>query len=204
MSPLEPTAQRIVDSAVQLAAAGGFQGVRLRDVAQHSGVSLGSVYRYFESKEDMLLAALERETHKMMSVMRQYPAPGETPAARVDYFFGLATRGLVSEPHFARAVLRSLTSADPVLTEKVARFHSTVTQMITEALRGPSDSGVLEPSASEIQIGMMLQRLWFASLVGWMGGIHDDEAVIQQMQHAARVIIVGVRNTFSPDDEKLP
>ena len=62
---MEERARRIVDSAVELAEEGGFEGVRLRDVASHAGVALGTLYRRFRSKEDLLIAALERETRDL-------------------------------------------------------------------------------------------------------------------------------------------
>ncbi len=56
---MEERSRRIVESAVELAEKGGFEAVRLRDVASHAGVALGTLYRRFRSKEDLLLAALE-------------------------------------------------------------------------------------------------------------------------------------------------
>jgi AcrR family transcriptional regulator len=50
--------RRIVDAAVELAESGGFEAVRLRDVAERSDVALGTLYEYFRSKEDILLLAL--------------------------------------------------------------------------------------------------------------------------------------------------
>ena len=47
--------ERIIDATVELADEGGFEAVRLRDVASASGVALGTVYRNFTSKEDLLV-----------------------------------------------------------------------------------------------------------------------------------------------------
>ena len=41
-------------AAIELAERGGFEGVRLRDVAAHADVALGTLYRRFRSKEDLL------------------------------------------------------------------------------------------------------------------------------------------------------
>ena len=42
-SPMEERAQRIVDTAIELAERGGFEAVRLRDVAADAGVALGTL-----------------------------------------------------------------------------------------------------------------------------------------------------------------
>ena len=44
--------------AVRLAEQGGFEAVRLRDVASHAGVALGTLYRYFGSKDHLMASAL--------------------------------------------------------------------------------------------------------------------------------------------------
>ena len=57
--------RRIVDAAVDLAEKGGFEAVRLRDVAEQSDVALGTLYKYFRSKEDILLFALNEEIERL-------------------------------------------------------------------------------------------------------------------------------------------
>ena len=58
---MDERARRIVETAVELAEKDGFQAVRLRDIAAQADVALGTVYRRFKSKEDILLAALGLE-----------------------------------------------------------------------------------------------------------------------------------------------
>ncbi|MGH0031401.1 MAG: helix-turn-helix domain-containing protein [Myxococcota bacterium] len=56
---MEERSRRIVGAAIELAEQGGFEAVRLRDVAAQANVALGTLYRRLRSKEDLLLAALE-------------------------------------------------------------------------------------------------------------------------------------------------
>ena len=42
---LEERARRIIETTIELAEQGGFEAVRLRDVAAHAGVALGTLYR---------------------------------------------------------------------------------------------------------------------------------------------------------------
>ena len=53
---------------------GGFEAVRLRDVASASGVALGTVYRNFSSKEDLLVGALSREMLLLQKAIRRRPS----------------------------------------------------------------------------------------------------------------------------------
>ena len=49
---MDERAQRIVSTAMALAAKDGFAAMKLRDVAAHAQVALGTVYRRFRSKEE--------------------------------------------------------------------------------------------------------------------------------------------------------
>ena len=64
MPEVEERTRRIVETAVELAESGGFEAVRMRDVAAHAGVALGTFYKRFRSKEDLLVAALEMESDR--------------------------------------------------------------------------------------------------------------------------------------------
>ena len=51
--------QRVIDAAMALGLEGGYEAVQMRDVAARADVAMGTVYRYFTSKDHLLAAALE-------------------------------------------------------------------------------------------------------------------------------------------------
>jgi AcrR family transcriptional regulator len=192
---MEERARRIVESAVELAEKGGFEAVRLRDVASHAGVALGTVYRRFRSKEDLLLAALELEMVDLDRRVAQKPSQGESPLARITSFFQVATRALCRRPQLARALLRAVASGDEELTQKVAAFHTQMEDWITDALRGEAAcTSQAIPSEQERALAYSLQLVWFASLVGWSGGLHGQAGVIAHTRTAAELMLRGVGN----------
>ncbi len=172
--------QRIVDAAVDLAEKGGFEAVRLRDVASVSGVALGTVYRHFRSKEDLLVGALSREMEALEKAIRRRPPRGKTELERTHAFFRAANRGVLSRPNFARAVIRALATGHPEMHEATAAFHDRNTALIADAIRGDG-----EVTARDRQIAQVLQKVWFASLVGWVGGLYDESGVLDHMRQAA-------------------
>lgn len=180
---------RIVAHAIGLAEEGGFEGVRLRDVAARAGVALGTVYSRFKSKEDILIAALEEEIERFQGLMERHPAEGETGGDRVSFFFTAASRALFMRPAFARAVLRAVAVGEPDLAVRVEAFHGVVTRMVIASYRG--EVADFEPTERERELGFLLQQLWFASLVGWMGELHDEQTVIRQMRGAVELVLRG-------------
>lgn len=186
---MEERARRIVESASALAEEGGFEAVRLRDVAARSGVALGTLYSRFRSKEDLLVAALEQEMRRLEEAVAHVDAPGDTPTERVANLFQVLTRALTARPNFARAVLRSVASGVPESAEKVTRFHGRMLALLVCAIRGGTmqlDSPLTE---EETELGGLLQEIWFAALVGWTGGQRSAEDVVTHMGMAARRLL---------------
>lgn len=187
---MEERSRRIVDAAVELAEKGGFEAVRLRDVASHAGVALGTLYRRFRSKEDLLVAALEHETHDLERRILQRPPRGENPLERVMAFFTVATRGLFRRPNLARALIKAAASGEPDLASQVAQFHDRMEHLMLVAIRGSAE-GVENVSAVEHRLTDSLEGIWFSLLVGWSGGLHSQAVVIEKMQGSAELLFRG-------------
>jgi AcrR family transcriptional regulator len=192
---------KILDVAVALAEEGGFDNVRQRDVAAKAGVALGTLYKSFRSKEDILTAALEREAEMLERRMEAKPAVGSTRIERVDNFFSIVTRGLCRKPKYARAVLRAMASGEPEVAGKVAAYQERIAGLIIAAMRGVgrlsySDAKASPPTKKEATSAFALQQYWFASLVGWSAGLNSVNDVVEQIRMMATVLERGI------DDEK--
>lgn len=67
----------VIHSALDLVAEHGFHGAPMAAVAERAGVAAGTIYRYFESKDDLIRAVfrfLEEEMHAV--VLEGYPEGG--------------------------------------------------------------------------------------------------------------------------------
>lgn len=188
--------RRIVDAAVVLAERGGFDAVRLRDVAESSDVALGTLYKYFPSKEAILLYAVNEGNEGLERLMVDEPPVGDTPALRVADFFARATGTFTRRPDFARAVLRAIAASDQATATQQAGFHLRIGRMIIAAMRGeaPDVSRPLSEtigSDREQSIALMLNHVWFAALLGWSSGLHSADAVAERMSQAIDLMLGG-------------
>lgn len=192
---------KILDVAVALAEEGGFDNVRQRDVAAKAGVALGTLYKSFRSKEDILTAALDREAEMLERRMEAKPAAGPNRIERVSNFFGIITRGLTRKPKYARAVLRAMASGEPEVAQKVAAYQERITGLIIAAMRGVgrlgyTDAKAAPPSKKEAMMAFALQQFWFAALVGWSAGLVSVNEAVEQMRRIAVILDRGI------DDDK--
>lgn len=183
----------ILDAATALAAEGGFDNVRQREVADRAGVSLATLYRRYRSKEDLLAAALERKTRAFERALDEQPAEGAGPRERLDTFFGRMTAEMLGEPLYARAVIRAVSCGDPQISGRVAAYHGRVASLVIAAMRGRGsldfmDARLEPPTANEIELTAYLMQIWFACMVGWSSGMIDGAAVDARVRRAIELL----------------
>jgi AcrR family transcriptional regulator len=184
---------RILDVAIRLAEEGGFENVRQRDVAEQAGVALGTLYKSFRGKEDLLSAALERETEVLEKRLDKRPPSGSSSLARVTDFFEMLTRTLCKKPNYARAIIKAMASGEPEVATNIVAYQAQIYRMIVSAMRGPDHvAPESEPTDDELAIALLLQQIWFAALVGWSAKLHGVPRVIEQVGVAARLLFAGL------------
>jgi AcrR family transcriptional regulator len=67
----DQTKERIVDAAYRTLVAQGYHGTSMKDIAAEAGVAPGLAHYYFTSKEDLLVAAIERGCEPAMRAWEQ-------------------------------------------------------------------------------------------------------------------------------------
>lgn len=62
---VEARRQQILDAASDCARRAGFHGARMAEIAHAAGLSVGQIYRYFESKEAIIAAIVAQDAAEM-------------------------------------------------------------------------------------------------------------------------------------------
>jgi AcrR family transcriptional regulator len=60
----------ILDAAEHVFAERGFEAARVQDIAERAGLAVGTIYNYFEQKEDVLFALLEERTSAFLEAFQ--------------------------------------------------------------------------------------------------------------------------------------
>ena len=109
----------------------------MRDVAARADVAMGTVYRYFTSKDHLLAAALVHWVEQLDSRLAQSPAQGDTPAERVIDALDRALRAMGRQPQLVGAVFTALASPDPAAIECQQQVSVLMEGIITRAIGEP-------------------------------------------------------------------
>lgn len=175
--------ERVIRTALDLGAAGGYDAVQMRDVASSAGVALGTIYRYFSSKDHLLAAAMVEWVHDLERRVGQRPPGGDTVALRVSNLLRRATRAMEKEPKLAAAVVTALLSPDRGAAAAQEEVSASMTRIIAQALGDDFDPDF------QAQITRTLGHVWFSSLIGWVNGWSGIDKVADEVDLATHLIL---------------
>ncbi|MFI6579335.1 TetR family transcriptional regulator [Nocardiopsis sp. NPDC050513] len=190
--------KRIVQTAAALAVRGGVDAMQMRSVAERAGVALGTLYRYFPSKMDLVVAVVTEELDLLEGGIVRRPPTAETPAGRAVDVLLRATRGLMREPELADALVRSLIMAE-VKVELDTRISDLVWRVATGNLEGAAPDGtedagtgalVDRDDAGYVLVGS-LTSVWIFELVEILKGRRDVDEVERRLHTAAEHLLAS-------------
>jgi AcrR family transcriptional regulator len=174
--------RRVVEAAMELAADGGYDAVQMRDVAARADVALGTVYRYFSSKDHLLAAALVHWVDQLAPAIGGGAYPGRDAAERVANLLGGATHTMSEQPKLTAALLMPLSSPDPGVTECREQVAATMEHLVTAAAGIPAPSDIGDRAR-------MLGHIWYSMMLSWIHGSTDLSAVIADLGVASRLLL---------------
>lgn len=174
--------RRLLRAATELAAEGGYDAVQMRDVAARAEVALGTLYRQFSSKDQLLLAALADQAATLRARLRHRPPHGESPAERVANLLRSACRSLERQPRVTAAMVRAMSAAAPEVAPVKREVHDALAAMIAGAIDG-EDLDDLEA------IVRVLGHVWFSALAFWVGGLAPAGQMADDLERAAHLLL---------------
>jgi AcrR family transcriptional regulator len=178
---------RMLDSAIKLAADGGYDAVQMREVADGAGVALGTLYRYFPSKVHLLVAALANQFEAAEAITASRPITGSTAHERVMKILGRTTVALQKQPLLTEALVRSFMFADASVLEEIERVGNSLTRMIARAIAGSPDHN--QATAEEAAITRVIADVWLSTLVSWANGRSAADEVEKSMDVAVSLLL---------------
>ncbi len=210
----------MLSATTELAREGGWDAVQMREVAQRSDVALGTLYRYFPSKEFLLVSVMVADIESLADRLSVRPARGDDPVERVIDVLKRANRALQREPDLTIAMIRALVSGNEDILPAVLRTRSMMRRIISDALgvgaevdHGDGRQGAAVDVAGQtvgvVGVGErapesiddaevdeltrsidLLSDVWMAALVSWISGVHASEGIVAKLETASRRLLV--------------
>lgn len=180
--------RRVLDAVIELVSAGRLEDMGMKDVAERSGVALGTIYRYFSSKDHVAAAALLEWARALDGrAAGRGRAPGGADATMADRLVAIlrrAVRAYQREPNFARLLILAATSNDPFASECYRELGESVYATLGTALDG------LDPGERR-RVLDVVGAVWYQALVDWVNDRRTIAQVYEATEDAARLVLAG-------------
>ena len=171
-----------IRAALELGTEGGYDAVRMRDVAARADIALGTLYRYFGSKDHLLAAAMASWTGDLRSRITKRPPTEASPVLQVVEVLRRASHSLERQPRLGEALVKALSSHDAGVAEANGEVSSHIRSMLEPFLLD------LDADVREGLIDLIAQ-VWHSSLMGWANGRFPIHEVGIKMERAVRLIL---------------
>jgi AcrR family transcriptional regulator len=174
--------ERVIRAAQELAAEGGYDAVQMRDVAARGEVALGTIYRYFPSKDALLLAVMVQWLVDLEDRVTRHPPTGDTTVDRIMDVLRRALRSMDREPRLTTAVVGAMTAGDPASVAAIGEATQTMARIMVAAFPQGIDP------ALEARAAKALGHVWWSSTISWANGMGDIDWVAAELHDAAELI----------------
>jgi TetR/AcrR family transcriptional regulator, cholesterol catabolism regulator len=174
--------RRLLDAASALATEGGYEAVQMRDVAARAGVALGTLYRQFSSKDQLLLACLAAQAAALHEQLANDPPDGTTPATRLAAVLRRASRAIERDPRLSAAMVTALSSPDPAAADAKQEVFDLLISMIADAAG--------DGAGHDLQaVARVVGYVWFSALEFWVAGLIDGDEMADDLAVASRLLL---------------
>jgi len=152
-----PTQDTILDAAEQLFAKHGFTATTIKQIGKAANVNPALLYYYYDSKETLYRAMLQRILGQLFSRGADAIASATTHADRIRAFVRAQARLLGEHPHFPQLLVRELVDhraahAEQAITTTAAGAFKRLCEVIEAGQRDGAFRRSLDPKFTAISI----------------------------------------------------
>ena len=190
MQNKQTSREKILQSAVQLFLGEGYEATSVNDICKHAGVSKGSFYHYFETKQVLFLSLMENWSSRVMQSVLGEPITEDSNAKDVliqmPYQFNMAfaavPRGFPMLVDFWRQAM-----ADPAIWKTAVepyRYFMGFFMRIIEtgqqdgSIRKDIDSEILARLLVAVAMGFLLEAAFDQEKADWSALTSDGLSLL--------------------------
>jgi AcrR family transcriptional regulator len=175
---------RILDAARDLFSTAGYRGTDMSDIARSMGLARNSLYRYYPSKDHILVAVIQREMEPYIAQTHELGARSQNPSERIDAWLDLQIELATGPCHAAMRMLGDIGEVSSELRAEIGILHEPANTIletsVAELLGGPGR----DPKVLSAMIVGMVQHAGAVAMDG-----ADPKSVASELKQSVRKIL---------------
>ena len=189
MTLVLPTRERLLRAAQELIEDGGYAAASVAAIAERAGVAAGTLYRHFDSKEDLFVevfrAVCSGEERAMRSAAASMPE-GALAVDRLEEVLATFAERALRNPRLAWALIAE--PVDPLVDAERLAYRSRYAGVIGEQLRAGIAAGELPEQDVELTAAALVGGCGEA-LVGPLSPVAGERPAGEAIVPALRVFV---------------
>lgn len=194
---LETRRQHILDAAITCFARRGFHQSTMEEIGQEAGLSPGVAYRYFDSKEDIILATIQDSVDRS----------GRFFASEADEDDSLLVFEQIIDDHLqqleqpgrdiyykVRVQLWAEALQNPRVAEKARLLRQEGLEQFASLIRKGQDRGQINPNLDALAVSLAFSACHDGFILHWLA---DPDVDIWQYRAALMAMVQGLFNHSS-------
>ena len=153
------TRERILEAAVDVLAQRGYSSAGVQEIVELSGTSKGSFYFHFPSKEQMVMALVERMGAKLISKVQNSIQKEVNPVHRVIASVDVLVTTFARQRKVAQVLLLSILGHGRDSDRKFLPMRERFSDLIRQELDIAVKQGYIEPVDT-----ILVSRMWVGAL----------------------------------------
>lgn len=191
----------IIQAAIDLLLEKGYHEMSMDEVAARVGISKGTVYLHFPSKEDLILAVLHQDRQRFQHMVEQILASAASPRAKLHSLLEYVYGGMLSKSFQVFTSVYQNPELRARLIEKKDEFIKSwagISQRMADVLdegkaQGDFDPAIPTPVMLSIFLSLMTPRNYDQVIV--QEHVPPDEMV----RHVSHVFFKGIAAPGAPE-----
>jgi len=162
--------QEIIEKSISRMFEYGYHGTSVKDIADAAGIPKGSVYNYFENKEDYVVEALKYYGQQAEPLMSNLTNTSLGPIERIERFYTLAIQGHIeyqtySLGCFTGKMAQELCGINAGIRGLVEDLHDKVAGKIASNIEEAISLGLLETKMPAKELADFIHSSWHGTLL---------------------------------------
>lgn len=168
--------QAILDATLDLIGERGFHGTPMSAIAKQAGVGAGTIYRYYESKEDLINALYVREKQALNAVLLDGYAPGMSARAAIRLIWRNGLRAREENPSRLRFLDQYYNS--PFIGDETRRIREQLMGEYVEIVERGVRDGELRDLSVPVLLAMVFGPAAYLVNACAVDGLALDESLL--------------------------
>ena len=186
----EDKPRRILDAAVRVFAARGYEATRVGDIAKEAGVAYGLVYHYYGSKDAVLEAVFREAWGRLLAAVALAEETGATAPEQLELVVKIVLRAWRDDPDLVRLLVREITRS-PHIHDELDEIGQAFASLERIVARGQTE-GTFRPGLDPRIAAWMLYGALEEVLTGWvLGQLPDDAQAVAAAEREVVATFVG-------------